>query len=522
MILTAKWLVENKTNFPWKEIVGAKVSSRDGRSYLVKEVTLRKWPSGPLLQLQNKNDLKHNPMFSIVGFESEALTQVEISADYSEQINKFLQQLENEKNKLDNSRQFDLLLFDLDNTLIVSDHLAEIRTKLASNIDENLINELHKEALKLTVLIPEAIFIEIKRKFPSIKFGIFTRAIKLYTEIVLKNCFPSITWDCLITNESCETKPSPEGISIASNIVGITELNKIALIGDDLSDIRSAYQSGIYMILFKNWPSDWNNKKSRNYDKSKFYIEELHSDAILKNPSEIIDLIESPFKYLLPIEAIEYSSDITETQEFKMGMLRTDTCKCWNKENNNYIEATILGKYFVSHQNRDKYNFEKKRKLHKQTAQLINSKRSNSYPPTWAAYCANFIRRSAPLNLMGVNKKIIISCIPFRPGNPKRLEIFINDIKKQMSNNTNIIFDENLLRFKDGVKSNKELSKKERAINIRDHLEVIHSDNIRDAFIFVVDDICTSGSSFYYASHYLKRSGASIIKCIALAKSVSS
>ena len=111
----------------------------------------------------------------------------------------------------------------------------------------------------------------------------------------------------------------------------------------------------------------------------------------------------------------------------------------------------------------------------------------------------------------------------------RRMEIMLENIKdcyeKKYNSNEEfpITFVPNLLKFEEGAQSNKNLNANARMMNIRDHLKLNNELKIENKSVIVIDDVVTSGNTLYFAKHVLmKLGGASIVKCMALTKSISS
>jgi predicted amidophosphoribosyltransferase len=58
-------------------------------------------------------------------------------------------------------------------------------------------------------------------------------------------------------------------------------------------------------------------------------------------------------------------------------------------------------------------------------------------------------------------------------------------------------------------------------MNVRDNLLVSPERSLHGTDVVVIDDVVTSGATFYYADRYLREAGASRVHCIALAQTIS-
>ena len=84
-------------------------------------------------------------------------------------------------------------------------------------------------------------------------------------------------------------------------------------------------------------------------------------------------------------------------------------------------------------------------------------------------------------------------------------------------------FEPGLLRYKTGVKSNHgdSLNLTERFENIRMHLEIPDPSTARDSIVILIDDVTTTGATFYYAKKYLIAQGVEKVECISLTHTIS-
>lgn len=93
-------------------------------------------------------------------------------------------------------------------------------------------------------------------------------------------------------------------------------------------------------------------------------------------------------------------------------------------------------------------------------------------------------------------------------------------IAKSLPQGRNIMFDNKLLEFKAGVRSNKELNRADRIANIRDHLTVNDRDLIKGNVVLILDDVCTTGATLYFGDRFLRQAGAFDVQCVSLASSI--
>lgn len=424
---------------------------------------------------------------------------------------------------LNESRQFDLLIFDLDDTLIKSTHLDKYRgNENVGNRSTDYRKALINEATRLQHLIPESVLKQIKESFPAIRLGIFTRAPRVYAEVLLTHCYPNTGWDCVIAYDDVKrTKPYPDGILAAARTANIHDMRRIALVGDQSTDIIAAYQAGAFAILFRQgWGSYWNSPQ--NPARSDHYgALELVPDAIVDRPNELIPLITQPWKMLPALESWDAADG---SEEYSPGT-RVDERNHFNNlqpksDGISWVKTKVMGRYFASHHISSRWDFRPKGDAHRLSISILAAKDGDEYPESWIACCARHIASLAN-DIRHSGRTLVVCPVPARPGRHGRIERLVERISGQLGIHVNITFENAILFFKDGVRSNKELDRDHRFMNVRDHLAVTENAAIAGNDILVIDDVVTSGATFYYADRYLRAAGAFNVHCLALAQTVS-
>ena len=81
---------------------------------------------------------------------------------------------------------------------------------------------------------------------------------------------------------SGRTKPAPDGVYFAAKKFGVSDLSRVAVIGDQSADIASAYQAGSSAVLFTMaWEADWKYSASKRdrYDSIGFMPDSIIQSA---------------------------------------------------------------------------------------------------------------------------------------------------------------------------------------------------------------------------------------------------
>ncbi len=408
---------------------------------------------------------------------------------------------------------FDVCLFDLDQTLICSNDMTEVRESGKNRTDTEYVKLVQKAYGKAPErhIYSEKLLQDIRVKFPKIKIGVFTRSPRSYAQTVLQLAYPEFVWDVIIAYEDVKkTKPFGDGIDKAMFGFGLKYINRVVLIGDGDADIRSAYHAGSVVVLDK---SSWENKLVRDNWKS---LEHM-PDAVIDSPSEIMAVLEN-YECFLP--------DLERRLSGQKGPSRFDRV-------NKFIPKEIGGgttPYAIYACGRSFSNYDSlkwRRKWHNLSENIQQHKESDSFPDEWVETVRSFI--SAHYHPKFYTANLLVTVVPHRPGRKPRLEAFLRQLAASYGDaplgpKSTISFCEDLLAFKESVKSNhgEFLGRLDRFINIRDNLYVNHPKAMTGRnSILVIDDVSTTGSSLIFAKKHLDDAGGPNVTCLSLAMNIS-
>lgn len=573
--IESEWLYENRESIPWHLLVGAEVLTRTGQRNLIKVVEDRPWPTGPLITVQvNEDSRSRNERYNIQAFKNRyfkslvptaqqaptlcavidqietnriakervecerqaALLIVQEQAEIHEarvdakrklHLEEIVLQNAQEAQALDASRQFDLLIFDLDDTLLETGHLDAFRGQKFIGTQGALYkNELAMRAQSLKCLVPEELLLSLQNDFPSMVFSVFTRAPRDYAAILLETKFPRVKWNSVVTfQDVIRTKPKPDGIFLALEKAGVKSLNRVALVGDGSTDVLSAYQAGIQAVLLTvgwgiNWSSRSNPNRTDHYKTLNFM-----PDAKIANSQDLFNLLTKPVSLLPCLEA--WDADPAFTQTFES--MRVDIHKQFNNLSDagslNWVEIHAMGRYFPTSTSQGWYDFSNREHNHLATKAILEAKTGVPYPVSWAECCANYINGYAH-KVFRNNLPLMVCSIPsslgsIRPLGKDRLKDFLKAIEIQLKDRCHANFNCEILQYAPGANSNKTLNRDARFANVRDHLLVADPSAVQGMTVLVIDDVSTSGATFFYASRYLMQAGAYSVRCLALAQTIS-
>lgn len=410
---------------------------------------------------------------------------------------------------------FELCMFDLDDTLVRTEDLKDVREAC-----KNIVDPVRLKAVRDGLagksdrhIYSSDLLKQIRAKHPKLKLGIFTRSPRSYTDMVLKWAYPGFAWDIVVAYEDVKsTKPNGEGLRLAMDKLEIKHPDRVVMVGDSDVDVRAAYNCGCVVALDKTawpfkWPTDhWNA------------IGHL-PDAVIGAPETILDVLAEPDKFLPELER-----RLAEASK-PAGGLRFDKI-------NHFIPKTVsqdrpypihvCGRSFAHYG-----SVTERRKWHELTASIEQHKEADEFPDEWIESIRSFISSHyGMLSFVRRDAKVHVTVVPHRPGRRARLESLLAQLERSLATaplkRGAVEVVPGLLAYKDGVKSQhlEHLNAQERFINVRDHLFVNKPKIAAGATVLVLDDVCTTGASLIYATKYLQDAGASDITCLALAKNV--
>ncbi|WP_186073124.1 HAD hydrolase-like protein [Burkholderia gladioli] len=411
---------------------------------------------------------------------------------------------------------FEVCLFDLDQTLVETEDMKELRES-GKNKDDAAYKKQVKESFLAKVdrlIYSEELLLEIRKKFPDLKLGVFTRSPRSYAKAILKAAYPAIQWDVIVAYEDVEhTKPYGEGIDKAMFSFGYKYISRVILVGDGDVDIRAAYNAGCVVTLDK---TSWKGK----YTPDNWHALGHIPDAVIDSPEELLGVLENYQAYLPELERL-----LSKTDK-RVGDARFDRVNKFIPKDaggdSTAFPIFSCGRSFAGYK-----SLEWRKKWHELTQSIHDQKEADEFPEEWIQAVRTFISTHFTTLLFG--GEIIISVVPHRPGRTPRLEAFLGQLeasyeKKPLKGKAKLSFVPDLLAYKEGVRSNSndKLNAAERFQNIRDHLFVKRKDVVKKGGkILVIDDVATTGSSLIYAKKYLIDAGAGEVTCLSIAMNIS-
>lgn len=405
-----------------------------------------------------------------------------------------------------------LCLFDLDDTLLRTTDLDQFRGQ--ANVGRDTGDIVYRAKLATAFGDPASRFIyspahhaELRAAHPQMKWGVFTRAPRVYAETLLSKAYPGMPWDVLVAYEDVRnTKPHGDGVWAAMRHCNVQYVDQVALVGDDKNDIQAAYQGGCWTILDQSsWERPWASPR--------YWAMERIPDAVIADPSVLVKVLAHP-KGFLP--DLEYISDAEASMTGRRP--RVDTINhFFPRPDNGYVPIHCLGRLFGEYK-----ELRPRRQWHALTDEILAHKDASKFPNGWGQTLKLALYRA------GAAGDCTVTVIPFKPGRPPRLEALLDqlrrgDVQDPFREGVTFKFEPALLAFRDGAVSShgRHLNREERFANVRENLYVAQPERVRGRRIVVIDDVTTTGATLLWAHRYLSRAGAQSVTCISLAKAVS-
>lgn len=415
-----------------------------------------------------------------------------------------------------------LCLFDLDQTLVDTDDISELRQAGARRNDATYEGEIRRAIRRRSrTIIGEDVIAELRRRIPGLKLGIFTRSPRRYVDVMLTEAFRNTSWDVVIAYEDVDRgcwKPNGQGILRAMTALGLDpkrDLPDVLLVGDNDVDLRSAYHAGCRTALFKKaWPR-W----PRRLDSCHWNAKDLMADVVIKEPSQLVQSLTGMASRLPDLECL--LDGVTPD-----GSPRFDAIGHFFPGSKTPTLVHVAGRYFA-----DRSNLDSRRSWHSLNESIYAHKDATTFAADWIEAVRRYLAehyKYLTANPVGDGPEVVITAIPARPGRIHRLGYLIRQLEGTYDqpprlNRLRLTFAPDVLSYRDGVKSQSHdrLSKEQRFANVRDHLYVSNPNAISGKKVLVIDDVSTSGATLLYAKKYLMDEGARSVDCFSIAQTIS-
>lgn len=408
---------------------------------------------------------------------------------------------------------FELCLFDLDDTLVRTSDLENVRLAGKNNASADYLTGLDQALGNVSqrLIYSEDLLRQIRAAHPGMSLGVFTRSPRSYATYVLSKAYPNFAWDTLVAYEDVEhTKPRGHGVYVAMRHVNVSDVTRVVLVGDNNVDVCAAYHAGCTAVVDK---SAWPITNTRDHWDALSHV----PDAFLRSPADLLDVLATPSRHLPELERLLAGGPAGPAIRFdEIGHF-----KPWGFPGpGGRTPISVCGRSFSNHR-----SVERRRAGHALTASIEANKTSTRFPDEWVQAVLAFIRRR--YGVLMWTGSLVVTVIPHRPERQPRLEHFLAQLGAEMHRlghmARNVSVQPALLAYRQGVRSqhNEYLNAQQRCENVRDHLFVNRPDLVNGTTRYlVIDDVATTGASLIYANEYLRAAGARDVACLAIAKNV--
>lgn len=408
---------------------------------------------------------------------------------------------------------FKICLFDLDNTLVRTEDLKDVREACKNHRDTKAVRATLNERRDRHLYGREAIR-NIRREYPEMKLGVFTRSPRIYADTVLAWAYPGFPWDIVVAYEDVRhTKPYGDGIDCAMKSFNVRNLDEVMLVGDEDVDVRAAYHCGCVAVLDRgSWPV---GKKRQEHWAALTHV----PDAVIDSPAGLMHVLADPVSFLPALERL-LANDADFPNHARFDRIN-HFVPGFVGEYNTAFPVHVCGRSFSRYE-----SLENRRQRHELTRLIEEHKDAARFPDTWIHVVRRFVadQYRASTRCMSV----LVTAIPARPGRKDRLGSLLAQLRKSLIREPiegcNVSVSGGVLAFRDGVQSqhNDHLNREQRFANIRDHLIVRSPRKAMEyGSVLVLDDVVTTGASLIGATVGLKAAGVKDVRCLAMAKSIS-
>lgn len=389
-----------------------------------------------------------------------------------------------------------VVVFDLDNTLANTETVREIR-------DRGAYAELNSQSLSAVRAYKPVLSLLRNLKSEGVLLAVVTNSGRTYANIILNHLGLDQFFDVVVTYTDVGVdgmKPSPKGIRLALEKLGVQPSSEILYVGDEANDFIAAYHAGVTPVL-----PTWASRQSVSMAPAVA----LSSDMLADYPNN-----QEEFR-LFGERCAELQTAQFERLEARFLPLNRAGEVVTLKDE---LSVLCLGRYFSQkaavtawlHENHS---------LSRDIAQKEEEERF-VIPNYWVEMIVAVIGPMAEF-MFGQNCVFdIVTVIPAKQEKNPRLELLLSAVANKFRA-SGIDFCKNLFYFDSGARSQKTLSRAQRAVEVNNKLHLNGDINIAGKRVLVIDDVITTGATMMRAMELLEGGEAKKVIGLAIAKTVS-
>lgn len=387
-----------------------------------------------------------------------------------------------------------VVLFDLDNTLAHTESLSEIRRL-------KQYEKLTPECLRHIKPYPKTIELINALHQSGVLLGVVTNAGKGYATPVLAHLgIPHLSVVVTYTDVGADgIKPSPKGLLLALEKLGVEPSQDVLYIGDDYIDVVAAYRAGIKPII----PS-WGPRKPVSQMPAAVLSTEYLLDEI--NDTEQLQFVAD--------RSANHQSFNFPRKRLYFAPLDLSTNVVTLKED---LKIICLGRYYSQKSNITASLHDQ----HQLSKDIFKKELEPNFtaPEYWIDLLAHCIENIPSYIFNNGAAFDVVTIIPSKKEKFKRLENLLQRTRAKSQSLS--YFAEDVFEFEEGAPSLKTLSKEGRLASVTQTLHFTDRHDLRGKSVLLFDDVMTTGSTFTRAFDLLSKAGASVVVGLILAKTVS-
>jgi hypothetical protein len=181
------------------------------------------------------------------------------------------------------------------------------------------------------------------------------------------------------------------------------------------------------------------------------------------------------------------------------------------------VDSYSMSRYFLS----KRYSYQSRERGDWLRAGILAAKDGIPYPDAWVDCCATYILQYS----RKLGRQLLVCTVPSADSNSTagrdRLVELLGRIWDRLQQHPYIILKGDVLKYTGCTKPNKMLNKAGRYLNVCDHLDIDDNSLVVGRDVLVLDDVATTGATFFHATRILRQEGATSVRCVALAQTIS-
>ncbi|WP_081078548.1 HAD-IA family hydrolase [Burkholderia territorii] len=393
------------------------------------------------------------------------------------------------------------ILFDFDNTIAYTESIRGIRESRA-------YDELTPETMaRVRVYDPVPNLLSAIRA-AGVKIGIVTNAGRGYLTPVLQHLNLTDAFDAIVTYTDVRAegkKPSPKGIELVLEHLGIKAGPGILYIGDENTDHEAAYRAGVTPVM-----PTWATRNSVTM-----------APAIEMSSNQLIQYLTDPGEFQLFAERCAELGTANYPRRGVYFLALDDSSNVVTLKEE--MTSLCFGRYFSQKAAITALMHER----HALSLEIQRKETETPYqvPEHWCDLMAHVVRHPPSYIFDDANQHFdIVTVIPAKNGKDPRLERLLGGVEKRLQDaGHRAACVPDLLYFLDDAQSQKTLSRTERSYEARRALQFNseHSGLVAGSRVLVIDDVTTTGATMERARNLLLGAGAAAAYGAAIAKTVS-